>query len=260
MVVENLFEIEQISFLYKTKRVINDLSLTLEAGVFYGIIGPNGCGKTTLLDLMINHRQPVAGRIRYNGKSLAGYSKKELAREIALVPQNFYINFPFTAREVVMMGRYPHIPRFSAPSTRDIIFVQDIMEKTDTLAFENRFITQLSSGERQRVVFARALAQDSPVLVLDEATSNLDINHAVSMLKLAARGVENGKTVIAVMQDINLAAAFCNYLIFIQHGSVVANGPIEKILNSETLRDVFHIDSKVYFEPYSDSMQVVFKK
>ncbi|MBC8431557.1 MAG: ABC transporter ATP-binding protein [Desulfobacterales bacterium] len=259
--MEKLFEIDQISFGYKLKRVINSLSLTLEAGVFYGIIGPNGCGKTTLLDLMINHIQPTAGRIRYKGKTLAGYSKKSLSREIALVPQNFYINFPFTAKEVVMMGRYPHIKRFAAPSTRDIRFVQDIMVKTDTLEFENRFITQLSSGERQRVVFARALAQDSPVLVLDEATSNLDINHAIGMLKLAAQGVANEtKTVIAVMQDINLAAAFCDHLIFVQHGNVVANGPIDKILNSETLRDVFQVDSKIYFEPYSDSMQVVFKK
>ncbi len=259
--MEKLFEIDQISFGYKSKRVIEGLSLTLAAGVFYGIIGPNGCGKTTLLDLMINHHQPAAGRIRYKGKTLAGYSKKALSREIALVPQNFYINFPFTAKEVVMMGRYPHIKRFAAPSTRDIRFVHDIMEQTDTLAFENRFITQLSSGERQRVIFARALAQDSPVLILDEATSNLDINHALGMLKLAAQGVEDEtKTVIAVMQDINLAAAFCDHLIFVQHGNVVANGPVDKILNSETLRDVFQVDSKIYFEPYSDSMQVVFRK
>ena len=259
--MEKLFEIDQISFGYKSKRVIEGLSLTLTAGVFYGIIGPNGCGKTTLLDLMINHHQPAAGRIRYKGKTLAGYSKKALSREIALVPQNFYINFPFTAKEVVMMGRYPHIKRFAAPSTRDIRFVHDIMEQTDTLAFENRFITQLSSGERQRVIFARALAQDSPVLILDEATSNLDINHALGMLKLAAQGVEDEtKTVIAVMQDINLAAAFCDHLIFVQHGNVVANGPVDKILNSETLRDVFQVDSKIYFEPYSDSMQVVFRK
>ena len=259
--MEKLFEIDQIYFGYKSKKVIESLSLTLEAGVFYGIIGPNGCGKTTLLDLMINHLQPTAGRIRYKGKTLAGYSKKSLSREIALVPQNFYINFPFTAKEVVMMGRYPHIKKFAAPSIRDTSFVQDIMEKTDTLEFENRFITQLSSGERQRVIFARALAQDSPVLVLDEATSNLDINHALGMLKLAAQGVANEKkTVIAVMQDINLAAAFCDHLIFVRHGDVVANGPTGKVLNSETLRDVFQVESKIYFETYSDSMQVVFRK
>jgi cobalamin transport system ATP-binding protein len=259
--VEKLFEIDQIYFGYKSKKVINSLSLALEAGAFYGIIGPNGCGKTTLLDLMINHLQPTAGRIRYKGKTLAGYSKKALSREIALVPQNFYINFPFTAKEVVMMGRYPHIKRFAAPSARDIRFVHDIMVKTDTLEFENRFITQLSSGERQRVIFARALAQESPVLVLDEATSNLDINHAIGMLKLAAQGVANEpKTVIAVMQDINLAAAFCDHLIFVRHGDVVANGPTGKVLNSETLRDVFQVDSKIYFETYSDSMQVVLRK
>ena len=261
MVVEKLFEIENISFFYDDKRAINDFSITLEAGMFYGVLGPNGCGKTTLVDLIINHRQLAEGRISYRGKSLSGYTKKALSREIALVPQNFYINFPFTAKEVVMMGRYPHIPRFSAPSQKDTLIVNEIMEKTETLAFEHRYVTQLSGGERQRVIFARALAQDAPVLVLDEATSNLDINHTIGAMNMAALRVrEQEKTVISVMQDINLAAVFCDYLIFLLEGKVVAHGRVDEVLTRENLWAVFGIESKVYFEPYLESLQVIFKK
>ena len=259
--MERLFEIEKISFLYNGKKVIDDFSIMLETGRFYGVLGPNGSGKTTLIDLIINHRQPAEGQIRYKGEPLSGYTKKALSREIALVPQDFYINFPFTASEVVMMGRYPHMPRFSAPSDADIRIVLDIMEKTETLWFEHRYITQLSGGERQRVVFARALAQEAPVLVLDEATSSLDINHAISLMKMATRRVrEDGKTVIAIMQDMNLAAAFCDYLIFLNNGKITAKGPVDEVLTREILQTVFGVESKVYFEPYLESLQVVFKK
>jgi iron complex transport system ATP-binding protein len=108
------FDLNGVSFSYSEKAVIDDISMSFAPGRFCGIIGPNGCGKTTLLDLLAKHRQPTSGRITYNGKDLRSYSIKELSKEIALVPQNFYINFPFTVKEVVMMGRYPHIPRFSA--------------------------------------------------------------------------------------------------------------------------------------------------
>jgi iron complex transport system ATP-binding protein len=135
------------------------------------------------------------------------------------------------------------------------------MEKTETLEFEHRYITQLSGGERQRVVFARALAQEAPVLVLDEATSSLDINHAISLMKMATRRVrEDGETVIAIMQDINLAASFCDYLIFLNNGKITAKGPVDEVLTRETLQTVFGVESKVYFEPYLESLQVVFKK
>jgi len=260
-VLNRLFEIRDVSFSYEKKSVLRDFSLTLNAGVFYGIIGPNGCGKSTLIDLMIGHQQPTSGHIRYKGKALNTYPRKTLSREIALVPQNFYINFPFTAREVVLMGRYPHIARFAVPSDEDNRILQDIMAQTDTLTFANRFITELSGGERQRVIFARALVQDTPVLLLDEGTSNLDINHTITVLNMAAERVaKQHKTVIAVMQDINLAALFCDELIFMQQGSVAAHGPVKTVLNEEILKSVFQVESKVQFDPYSQAMQVIYKK
>jgi iron complex transport system ATP-binding protein len=255
------FQLNNITFYYSDNKVIDDFTIALAPGKFYGIIGPNGSGKTTILDLLTKHRQPAGGNILYNGRDLAAYSKKELSREIALVPQNFYINFPFTVSEVVMMGRYPHIPRFAAPSANDLRIVADVMEKTEITGFKDRFMTELSGGERQRVVFARALAQNTPVLILDEATSNLDISYSLSLLNIPEYGVnQEGKTVISVMQDINLAAVYCDYLVFMSEGRIAAHGATNEVLNPDTIQSVFKVKSKVYLESYSERLQVVFKK
>ena len=255
------FELNHISFNYADRKVIDDISLALVPGKFYGIIGPNGSGKTTMLDLLARHRLPDEGDIFYLGKALSSFSKKELSRKIALVPQNFYINFPFTVKEIVMMGRYPHIPRFSAPSSDDLNILQNVMQQTEINEFADRYITELSGGERQRVVFARALAQDTPVLILDEATSSLDINFSINLLNIAEQRVkQNGDTVVAVMQDINLAAGYCDYLVFMSHGRIAAHGETDSVLNPETLRSVFNVEARVYQESYSQSLQVVFKK
>ena len=256
-----LFELNHIRLQYAERSVIDDISLSLEPGKFYGIIGPNGSGKTTLLDLLTRHRVPDGGDVRYNGAALASFSKKELSRQIALVPQNFYINFPFTVKEIVMMGRYPHISRFAAPAATDLDILDDVMQLTEINKFANRYITELSGGERQRVVFARALAQDTPVLILDEATSNLDINFSINLLNVAEQKVrQSNHTVVAVMQDINLAASYCDDLIFMSGGKIAAHGPTRTVLTPETLKTVFNIEAKVYRESYSESLQVVFKK
>ena len=256
-----LFEIKRVCFSYHRLKVLDDLCLSLEPGRFYGIIGPNGCGKTTFLDLLIRHHLPASGEIIYKGRNLSCYSRKQLSREMALVPQNFYINFPYTAKEIVFMGRYPHLPRFGAPSAKDVSIVDSVMEATGTDAFKNRFITELSGGERQRVVLARALAQDAPVLIMDEATSNLDINHAISLMNLVADDVrQKKKTVVAVFQDINLAAVYCEYLVLLREGRVAFHGPASAVLNRDTIKTVFDVEAKVYFETYSNSTQVIFKR
>ncbi len=255
-----LFELEAVSFRYAEKTVIEDISLALFPGKFYGIVGPNGSGKTTLVDMLTGLRRPWQGSIRYQGRDIAAYSHKALSREIALVPQNFYINFPFTVREVVMMGRYPHIDRFAKPDAEDIRIVDAVMEQTATREFADRFITELSGGERQRVIFARALAQDTPVIILDEATSNLDINYGLNLLKICTRRVrQEGKTVISVMQDINLAAAYCDDLVVMSGGRVMVQGATQQVLNPDAIRNVFNVESKVYWDSYAAALQVVFK-
>ncbi len=255
------FELRDVDFCFNGKKVVDGVSLRLAPGRFYGVIGPNGCGKTTVIDLLCRFRSPQHGQIRYGGQPLGAYSKRQLARAIALVPQNFYINFPFRVRDVVMMGRYPYIPRFGRPSGRDLDIVAEVMESADVAGMAERLVTELSGGERQRVVFARALAQDTPMLILDEATSNLDIGHALRLLDLAARRVrpESG-TVLAVFQDINQAAAYCSHLILMSRGRIAAHGDTRAVLTPDTLREVFDVDAKVYHDDYAHALHVVYKR
>ena len=255
-----MYILENIGFAYGPKAVFENLSLTFEAGHFYGIIGPNGCGKSTLIDLLAGHLRPECGCVRLNGQMLHRLDRQTIARSIAIVPQDFRINFPYTCREIVMMGRYPYISRFAGPAEADRAIVEDVLQQTDLDGFQSRYVNQLSGGERQRVVFARGLAQQTPVLLLDEATASLDMHHTMAMLNLAADRVSPASLVIAVMQDINLAAMYCDRLVCMNAGSVFASGPLKKVLSAEMLRAVFQVDARVEHHGYCDALQVIFKK
>ncbi len=254
-----MYELEHIGFAYGQKRVIDDLSLTLEGGHFYGIIGPNGSGKSTLIDLLAGHLSPDRGRVRLKGRSPDRYPRKRLARMVALVPQDFRINFAYTCAEIVMMGRYPHIPRFGRPGDKDRTVVATVLKQTALDDMGHRQVDRLSGGERQRVVFARCLAQDTPVLLLDEATSSLDMHHAIGLLNLAAGRVSKGALVVAVMQDINLAAMYCDRLVCLRRGGVFASGPLEEILTAQMLQAVFQVEAQVAHNDFARARQVVFK-
>lgn len=255
------FLVDHIAFSYEDHPVLTDVSAAIEPGHFYGILGPNGCGKSTFIDLLMGHLRPESGRITYGGREVRSYSRRQMAREMALVPQNFYVNFPFTALEVVMMGRYPHLPRFSAPSVEDLSLVRKVMERTGTAEFRDRYMTEMSGGERQRVIFARALAQDTPVILLDEATSNMDIHHTLALLGIVAADVKNaGNTAVSVFQDVNLAATFCDRMILMKAGVVADWGETESVLTEDNLRKVFDVDVRVYFDAFTQSRKVSFKQ
>ena len=257
----SLFSIDSLSFAYNNKLVLEKISLNIEKGGFYGILGPNGSGKSTLLDLIAGYKKPTSGLVKYKGKRIEKLKKKHLAKEIGVVFQNFYINFGYTVKEVVMMGRHPHIAKFASPTQNDFDIVENTIENTDIKKFKERFITNLSGGERQRVVFARALAQETDVLILDEATSNLDINHTLKLMNLVSDRVKNKKiTVIAVIQDINLAAMYCDNLIFLKDGKLKAFGSKDEILTKENLKEIFDIDTNIEENSYSGSKQIVFKR
>lgn len=255
------FSLKNLCFGYDGHRVIDDVTLSFEPGKSYGIIGPNGSGKSTLLDLMAGHLAPDSGTVFLGENPLALYNRKALALKIAMVPQMFSVNFSYTAREVVMMGRYPHIPRFSSPTDEDLEKVEQVMEKTGISKFENRLVTEVSGGERQRIFFARALAQNAENLFLDEATSSLDINHAVAMMNIVTKEVrEQGKTTVSVFQDLNLAAMYCEDLVFLKQGRAVAKGPVDKVLTESIVREVFGVSCHVAYHPHAGAPQVVYRK
>lgn len=256
-----IFEIKDTSFRFGKIKALDGLCLTISPGGFWGILGPNGCGKSTLFDLLAGCRAPQSGTIKYRGRDIGDYGRKDLAKEISFVPQDFYINFSFTVREIVLMGRHPFIPRFASPSTHDLQVVDRVMELLEIAGFKDKYVTELSGGEKQRVIFARALAQDTPVLLLDEATSNMDIRYTLDILDLVAESVEvRQKTVIAALHNLNLAATYCDKLVFMKSGRVLCQGGKDELLSEEHLQKVFGIESHVYFDEYAGSRQVIFRR
>lgn len=241
-----LFELAAVRFHHGRRPAIDGIDFVIESGRWYGVLGPNGSGKTTLLDLLVRHRRPQSGTIRFDNRDLASIPRKELAKAIALVPQSFDIRFPFSVRDIVSMGRYPYASRFGGMDAEEREFVERILVETGLDTFAERPVTDLSGGERQRVVFARALAQDTPVLLLDEATSNLDIHQCIHLMnRVRARVEEGGRTVIAAIQDIALAAMYCDALIVLRQGKVIAFGDTADVLTPELLADVFRVRATI---------------
>lgn len=259
MAEQELFRLRRVSFAYDRQPVIAGVDLALTPGRFYGIVGPNGSGKTTLLDLLIGDKEPGSGSIAYKGREVRQYGRRRLSRQIALVPQDFQINFAFTVMEAVMMGRHPYLPRFGNPLAADFAVARQAMREIGIESFGGRLVTDLSGGEKQRVVAARALTQQTPVLILDEATSNLDIRFSLQILNVARKKVDEGGTVIAVLHNLNLAAAFCDHITFLKNGEVCRSGETAEVLTARTIREVFGVESRVGVNSYSGKPQIEYR-
>ncbi|MCP4024043.1 MAG: ABC transporter ATP-binding protein [Desulfobacteraceae bacterium] len=251
--------INNLSFSYDADSILRQLNCSFESGNFYAILGPNGSGKTTLLDLIAGFLKPCQGDIFFDKQKIDLLTKKQTAKKIGLVSQNYYINFPFTVQEVVMMGRHPHIPRFSHPSADDINLSESVMEKTGILHLAHRRVTELSGGEKQRCIFARALCQDTPVLLLDEAFSNMDISHTLQMLRLVRQKViEKNLLVLSVFHDLNLASAWCDALVFLKKGQIKAFGKTSEVMTDTNIKTVFAVEAKVEFNEHVQAKQAYF--
>ena len=251
--------LHDISFAYDSDIIIQNISCSFASGTFYSIIGPNGSGKTTLLDLISGFLNPGNGHIDLDETPVLSFSKKEISKKIALVSQDYIINFPFRVKDVVMMGRHPYIPRFSHPCGGDVEKVDKMMQICGIYHLSDRKINELSGGERQRCVFARALCQDTQVLLLDEAFSNMDINHTLQMLRLVKQSVKEKNTlVISVFHDLNLASIWSDELLMLKKGEIKAFGNSQDVLTQQTIKDVFNVTSIVEFNEHAQAKQVYY--
>lgn len=235
-----IIEALDIKYRYNIDWVLDGLNLKIEQGEIVGIIGPNGSGKTTVLKLLSKVLKPESGNIRLMGRSIASMRQKEIAKIIGVVPQGVSIAFPFTAREVVLMGRSPHLGALQIERQADLKIADNAMALTDTLELADRNIDELSGGERQRVIIARALAQEPKVMLLDEPTSYLDINHQVEIFDLVKRlNGERELTVVVVSHDLNMAAEYCDRLILLKDGRVYKDGTPRQVITETDIREVY---------------------
>jgi iron complex transport system ATP-binding protein len=235
--------------------VLDGVTLDVDRGSFAGLIGPNGAGKTTLLRAVNGALRPDRGSVAVGGDPVHGLSSKAASRLVATVPQDTTLTFDFDARDVVRMGRTPHRSRFGGWTDDDEAAVERAMTRTDVTGLADRSVTELSGGERQRVLIARALAQETPLL-LDEPTASLDINHQVRTLELVRDLVGSGKTAVAAIHDLNLAAHYCDELVLLADGDVAAAGPPADVLTEEYLEGAFEANAVVSRHPVTGSVYV----
>lgn len=232
--------IEELSFCYGQTKILKELSFQVEKGGFLAIVGPNGSGKSTLLKNLAAVLTPAKGRVFLANEDLYRLDTKTLAKKLAVVPQETVVEFPFIAKEVVMMGRMPHQKRFQEDSKKDLEIVQNAMIKTNTWHLRDRNVMELSGGERQRVIVARALAQEPQVLLLDEPTAHLDLQHQMELLNLLQElNKDNKITILAVFHDLNLAAQFSKYVILLHQGKIFAAGTPEEVLTPTNINAVY---------------------
>ena len=240
---------ENLTFSYKDKPVLDGVSLSVERGEMVGFLGPNGSGKTTLLKIF---SAVLRGRgdVKVNGRSIETYGKRELSRLFAMVPQESQILFPYTVAEIVLMGRASYHSPLVLEGKKDLEVARASMELTDSLSFSDRYLHELSGGEKQRVIIARALAQEPQILLLDEPSAFLDLKHQVQVFELMRRlNREQGLTIVAALHDLNLAALFFPRLVMLRDGKVYRDGLPKEVLTEKTIEEVYGI--RVRVEPDS---------
>ncbi|MBA5851056.1 ABC transporter ATP-binding protein [Clostridium sp. cel8] len=237
-------------------QVLHNINIDFSKNKFYTILGPNGSGKTTLLRNIGRTISPSKNTIFLGNKDILDFTNKDLAKRIAVVPQNTISNFDFSALDIVLMGRAPYIPRFKDESKEDYDIAKYSMKMTNTWYLRDKSINELSGGEQQRVIIARALAQKTDIMLLDEPISHLDIHQQIEILdtiKLLSKKI----TVIAVLHDLNLAAQYSDYLILVNKGSIYSKGAPEEVLTKENIKQVYDINVCMIKNPVTGKPHII---
>ena len=253
-----MIRVEQMHFAYPAGPVLAGLGLGVEPGEILSIVGPNGCGKSTFLKLLRGVLKPTRGHIAWEGRSLNTFHRQEMAQKAAVVSQGSEVYFAYTVRELVAMGRFAHRTLLAAMTAVDRAKIDEAMAITDVEHLASRPATELSGGELQRVMLARALAQDTPALLLDEATSHLDLIHRLAISELLVQlNRETGKTILQVSHDLDLAAETSHrILLFSREGAIAALGEPAKVFTAENIRAVFGVEVAIEANPYSGAPRI----
>lgn len=254
--MDTLLKINNLSGGYHKETIIKDISLEIRKGDFIGIIGPNGSGKTTLLRLISKVLLPQKGNITFKEKDIAAMNLKEFAQLVAFVAQDTIINFSFGVLEIVLMGRIPHLKRLQIETKEDYLIAEKALIMTDTLYLKEKEVDELSSGERQRVIIAKALAQEPLLLFLDEPTSHLDIGHQIQILDLLKKlNRQKNLTIVMVLHDLNLASEYCNRILLLNEGRIFKEGSPSDVLTYQNIEAVYKavvvvIDNPINAKPH----------
>ena len=253
---------QHVSYRYRSKAhtsfALRDVSVAIERGSLAGLLGPNGCGKTTLLRLLAGILHPDAGAVTLDGGSLTALTRRAVARRIAIVPQETHPAFDYTAMEMVLMGRHPHLGPFELESPKDVDVAYAAMASTGIDHLAERAYMTLSGGEKQRVIIASALAQEPEVLLLDEPTASLDLGYQVEIAaRLARLTRERSVTMVMATHDLNLAASICDTLVLMRDGQILAQGTTADVLDGDAVQRLYGVDADVRFHEAAGHLVVV---
>jgi iron complex transport system ATP-binding protein len=256
-----LLQAVDVSFAYPGRAntlALNRVSLEVRRGEVVGLLGPNGSGKTTLVRILCGLLQPHSGAVSLEGQPLARFRRRDLARRLALVPQETRTAFDFAVLDIALMGRYPHLGPFALEGPRDVEIARDALEATGTLALAARSFTMLSGGEKQRVVIAGALAQEAGVLLLDEPTTSLDLGYQLEITALLRRlNADRGTTMLVSTHDLNLVASLCTRIVLLKSGRVLAQGRTDRTLTSANISALYGVEADVQFHARAGHLTVV---
>jgi cobalamin transport system ATP-binding protein len=253
-----LLSVDGVECRYGSVKILENVHFTVNEGDFVGIVGPNGSGKTTLLKSISRTLKPFKGTILLDKTDVYSIKSVDLAKQMAIVPQESNIGFSFTALDIVLMGRNPHMKRFQMESEADLTIVRKAMNRTNTWHLADRPINELSGGEKQRVVIARALAQEPKVLLLDEPLTHLDMINQLEIMDLVKElCIKERLIVLTVIHDLNLAARYCSSILLLKGAKIFAAGPVENVLTSENIKAVFQVDAIVKKSLVTNSLFVI---
>ena len=253
-----MIEIKNISAGYYGKPVLKNINCTIKKGSFNGIIGRNGAGKSTLLKVLCGLLKPLAGEILLDSQNIYEIQKKTLSKKISFMPQSIETNFPFTVDEFIMLGRYPYMNIFKTPSAADYEVLSNVLRFTGSEEFSKRYINDLSGGEKQRVLIAQSIAQESDIAIFDEPTSHLDIGSQADILNLLKDlNEKHGKTIIVTLHDLNTAGEFCDNLLLMEEGKIRKSGTPEEVLNYKDIEEVYKTTVIVKTNPMSGKPYVI---